>query len=285
MALMPGGLVTVGSLEDHTATVTGYDLLTGDERWTYEQPATLSAGREGLGYPDVSLVRSGDLVALVPPDRGTVLLSTGGERVRGALVDADATAWDVHKDARTGRLVVTTDGAFRSNRSTFVAPDGAPSRDVVLDGHQLAVQVDDGTLAGIALTAGPTAVHGADVGTGRIRWSVDVESPGVALVLRGRVLVVGGDGVTAVDGRSGNVLWRIPAEDGLVLGNVMTDGRHVLVAYERGDSGAPPVLVAYDPASGREAFRAPYPPGVGDVNPWGRHLMATSAEDEWVQLD
>ncbi|MBO9553088.1 PQQ-binding-like beta-propeller repeat protein [Cellulomonas sp.] len=285
LALMPGGLVAVGALTGHLAVVTGYDMLTGTERWTYEQDATPTAGRQGVGAPDVSLLRSGDLMALVPPDRAAVLLSTDGRWVRGGLVDADATAWDLRRDERTRRLVVTTDGAFRSNRATFVAPDGDPENDVVLDGHPLAVQVDDGSLSGVALTADVRSVHGAEVGPGRTRWTVGVETPGLALVLRGRVLVTGAHGVTAVDGRSGHVLWRSADEDGLAPESLMADPRHVLVAYERTGADAHAAVVAYDPSSGQEVFRAPYPDGVQDLQPWGRHLTGSDDEGGRVQLD
>jgi len=138
---------------------------------------------------------------------------------------------------------------------------------------------------GTALTADDESVHAAGVGSRGGRWSVHVDRPGFALVVRGRVIVASAHGVTAVDGRSGNVLWRSADQDGLAPGNLMTDGRHVLVAYERTGSDAHAAVVAYDPASGQEAFRAAYPDGVEDVNPVGRHLVGTDADGQQVLLD
>ncbi|MGY4643761.1 outer membrane protein assembly factor BamB family protein [Cellulomonas sp. URHB0016] len=283
MALLPGGLVTVGWLADRTAAVTGYDMLTGAERWTYEQPVTPTADAQRAGFQGVSLLRSGDLVAFVPPDRATVLLSTDGKRVRGDLLDPGSEAGGIRYDPRTGRLAVSTEGAAGSIRSTFVAPDGNPEGDLVVHGSPLYVTVDDGSVPGTALTADDRTVRGA--GADGSRWSADVEAPSFALVLRGRVLVSCGHGVVAIDGRSGHVLWRTAGEPGLAPGNLMTDGRHVLVAYEQTGPDARAAVVAYDPASGQEMFRAPYPEGVVDVNPWGRHLMATESGGAAVLLD
>ncbi|WP_203757570.1 outer membrane protein assembly factor BamB family protein [Cellulomonas chitinilytica] len=284
LALMPGGLVVVGGQVGTSAVATGYDMLTGAERWRYEQDSPVVSGGPGTAGPGVSVYRAGDVVAFVPPDRTHVLLSTDGAPVRSGLIDPDASSWGAGKDPRTGRLVITEGSTRGSTRSTYVAPDGDPAGDLVTDGRPLYAALDDGSVPDRVLTADDDAVHGTRLTTGT-SWSVHVDTPGSALVLRGRVLVSGAHGITAVDGASGRVLWRTVDEPGLRPGVLMTDGRHVLVAFERAGPDAVAALVALDPATGAEVFRAPYPAGVEQVAPLGRHLTGTDADGEPVLLE
>ena len=106
-----------------------------------------------------------------------------------------------------------------------------------------------------------------------------------ALVVRGRVYVTTDREVVAIDGRSGRELWRSDELVGLALSNLLTDGEHILAAAERTGTSGVPALVAYDPASGDEVFRAPYPDGVIEVGALGRTLVGRdAASDEQVEL-
>ena len=103
--------------------------------------------------------------------------------------------------------------------------------------------------------------------------------------MRGRVFVTTDRAVVAVDGRSGRELWRSAELVGLTPSALLTDGTHVLVAVDRTGTDGVPALIALDPASGTEAFRAPYPDGVTDVEALGRTLVGRDDEsDERVEL-
>jgi outer membrane protein assembly factor BamB len=144
--------------------------------------------------------------------------------------------------------------------------------------------VDDGSLPGLMLTY-DTALHGWDAHTGAARWSHDAYLTTGALILRGRVYAATSRGIVAFDGRTGERLWSSEGKDVLVTNALFTDGRHVLVALETGGTATAPVLVAYDPVSGDEAFRAQYPDGISLVGEVDRRLMGyDAANDEYVLL-
>lgn len=279
MALLPG-VVVLGSGSAHDSTVTAHSLLTGEERWTRVDRTT-----EGLGYSDgdlvnVSVFRTGDLVAYSPPSRSLLLLSADGTVVRSLADESRGDGWGWSTDPRRGTLVLHNQDDT-GTRSTFLAPDGDPAADVTVDGQPVELSVDDGSVPGLLLTA-DDEVHAWDAGTGTPRWSHEASAVTGALVVRGRVYVASSLGVVALDGRTGRTLWATAAEDGPVVGPPLTDGRHVIVPV----ANAEPVLVAYDPVSGREEFRAGYPAGVGEVGAAGRRLVGHDATTgDFVVLD
>lgn len=283
LAVLPGDVAVVGALTDELVEITAYDTRTGRERWTHEQP-----WRPGGG--DLDVFRANDLVAFSAPDHRLTLLSSDGAVVRSGI-ELDylgdpglglRLGWQL--DPRDGTLVVTGQGSDGLARSTFLAADGDPDLDVTVTGQPVPVGVDDGSVPRMLLT-GDNAVHAWDAQTGALRWSADVRSTTSALVLRGRVILTTDRGVVAIDGRSGRVLWRSDELVGLTPSALLTDGAHVLVATERTGVGAAPALLAYDPADGAEAFRAPYPAGVVELGALGRTLVGRdAASDERVQL-
>jgi len=58
----------------------------------------------------------------------------------------------------------------------------------------------------------------------------------------------------------------------------------VLLATVRTRVSTEPALVAYEPTSGDEAFRAPYPPGVTDLQALG-HTLVGRDDDSHAQVE
>ncbi|MET0789129.1 MAG: PQQ-binding-like beta-propeller repeat protein [Cellulomonas sp.] len=267
MALLPG-LVVLGSGSAHDSTVTAHDVLTGEQRWTHVDRVADGLGYSGGDVVNVSVFRTGDLIAYSPPSRSLLLLAADGTVVRNLADEARGDSWGWSTDPRHGSLVLHSQDGAGATRSTFLAPDGDPAADVTVDGRPVELSVDDGSVPGLLLTAN-SELRAWDAGTGTARWSHEGSAVTGALVVRGRVYVASSLGVVALDGRSGRTLWASATEDGPVVGPPLTDGRHVLVPF----ANAEPVLVAYDPVSGREEFRTGYPAGVAEVGPAGRLLV------------
>ncbi|WP_315094935.1 PQQ-binding-like beta-propeller repeat protein [uncultured Cellulomonas sp.] len=273
LTTLPGDVAVVGLAVRFTSlVVTAYDALTGHELWTYEEPWA-----DGIG--DLDLFRAGDLVGMAGPTGELTLLSPDGVVVRDGI-----SGWGWESDPRDGALILRGQPPESTWRTTLVARDGDPDADVTFDGDLLRPVVDDGSAPGLLLT-GDVAVHAWDAGTGAARWTTDVWSTTTALVLRGRVFVTTARELVALDGRSGRVLWRSAGAPGLTPSTLLTDGEHVLVALERTNADAVPAVVAYDPASGTEVLRAPYPDGVIEVGALGRTLIGRdAASGEQVEL-
>jgi hypothetical protein len=270
LAVLPGDLVVVGVSTDDAATntATGYDLLTGAERWTSELPVPRST-HEG----SVQVSRAGDLVAFGPSFSSLVLLDPAtGETVRDDLlsgVEAGYGWWSTRLD---GTLAVTVSSVGGRDRTTLVAADGDPAKDRRLDGVVLEPSVDDGSLSDLLLTLDRGAVHAWDAATGRARWTSAVGSATTAFVVRGRVYVGIQQGAVALDGGTGVERWHADGVAGMEPGIVLTDGRNLLLPLEGGEGGQPS-LAAYDLVDGHEVFRSPYPDGVAEVRAAGRTLV------------
>lgn len=283
LALMPAGVVVLGSSSAQGTAVVAYDELTGTERWRQEDPLPDGYGWSDDDLPSLGLFRVGDLLAYTSPSRLLVLLSATGETVRDlAAEDATFAGWMTDSD---GRIVLRSQTADGGIRSTFVAADGDPDHDVTVDGEGLSVTVDDGSLPGLLLTSGD-ALDAWDARTGEARWSYDTSVVTGALVVRGRVYFLGSTGIVAVDGRTGELLWTAPYDEDLVATTLLTDGRHLLVPTEATSADATSALVAYDLVDGHVDFRAGYPPGIADLGPARRAIVGHDEKtDELVVLD
>ncbi|HEY5554287.1 MAG TPA: PQQ-binding-like beta-propeller repeat protein, partial [Cellulomonas sp.] len=207
-------------------------------------------------------------------------LSADGHVVRDDLSDMSTGGGSWTTDPTTGALIVQAQASDGKTRSTFVAADGNPAGDLTVDGQLVYAAVDDGSVPGLMLTY-DTSLHGWDAHTGAARWSHDAYLTTGALILRGRIYAATSQGVIALDGRTGESLWSGQGKDRFT-GALFTDGRHIFTAL---DVGTTPVLVAYDPVSGEEAFRAQYPEGIGQMGEVDRRLMGyDAATDEYVLL-
>lgn len=278
------GAVVLGSATAQDITVAAYGLLTGEQRWTHVDPWPDDLDHSAQDQTAVSVFRAGDLLAYSPPGRSLVLLSADGTVVRH-LDEVGTGGWGWNNDPSSGRLVMQTQDATGSSLTRFVAADGDPGSDVTVDGWPLEMSVDDGSVPGLLLTSDGT-VRAWDAGTGAARWSHDVTIVSSVVVLRGRVYLATSRDVLALDGRTGRLLWTTARQTGLLPRSLLTDGRHILVGFDAASSAGPPPLVAYDPATGHEDFRASYPDGVTDITSIrGRLVGHDAATDEYLVLE
>ena len=152
--------------------------------------------------------------------------------------------------------------------------------------------VDDGSVPGLLLSTGTDlrseggdgsiVLHGRDIETGDDLWEVRLDVPendGV-VVARGRVFLSTFTGVVALDGRTGDVLWSVDEPVGEWFNGVMTDGRHLLVPVGTSDRASSTGIIAFDPASGQEVWRAPVPASVDQVVAFGRVLLGLDVTRE-----
>ncbi|WP_456788562.1 outer membrane protein assembly factor BamB family protein [Cellulomonas sp. P5_C5] len=275
-AVLPGAVAVAVSRPDGTLVVTAADVLTGRERW---QSVVPSAGDEpdANGYVDRStaLVRAGDGIAVVTAERRITLLDGAGGSVLSRVDASDGFAADPEQGTVAAFAV---DDVGRD--STTLLGGGGP--ELVLPGRLARVSADDGSVPGLVLTVG-SRIHAYDRSTGRERWDVGHGLSGAALVVRGRVYLSTPDGVVAVDGSTGEELWRAPVLPGRSMGNLVTDGQHVLSAQQRPDEPGtvtalndwPGVgeLVAYRFDDGGEDWRVDLPGTLLGVESVGHTLV------------
>jgi outer membrane protein assembly factor BamB len=260
-------LVTADVDPDGRATLTAADLTTGAARWTWTTPDRLGADASG-GDVLFRVAPLGSAVALSGPDGAVTVLTHGGALAHGP---AGRGAWDV---AATGDGAVLPTGDASHLTSLLVRP-GHPDR--ALPGRAVDARVDDGSLRDVQLTTQPT-LRGWDPGTGARRWDAHVATYRTAVVLDGRVYVQTFDGVAAVDGGTGRVLWRHRAPRGTSLDAPTSDGRVLLVVQTPTAPGTDSSLGAYRLDDGVPLWSAPLPDGVFRVSPAGRALVGYTAE-------
>lgn len=275
-AALPGGVVVVGTPgADGALVVSAMDPLTGRERWQTVVPSPTAEPDEG-GFVDRSTVvlPTADGLAVVTAGRRITLLDGEGHP-SGAGVDASN---GFEPDPLRGTVTAFTQDD-RGRETTTIMGDGP---DVVLDGRLAGVSADDGSLPGLVLAA-DSRIRAYDRSTGRERWSVGHGLSGSAVVVRGHVYLSTPDGVVAVDGRTGEELWRAPVMKGRTMGDLVTDGRHLLSGQVRpdepGDVAAlndwPGVgeLVAYRFADGGELWRVDLPGTLLGIGSVGHNLL------------
>lgn len=267
---LPGPVVVLDTQTDDGIEVTGHDALTGRELWRYDSEWAPGA------WPN--LFRLGDLVAFTDPSGMLTMVSPDGTVIRRTAATpgyADL-GWGREIDPRRSTVVLYTQQPDGTARSLIISGVGDAADDVEVDGLPLEVRVDDGSAPDLLLT-NDSAVHAYDARTGATRWTADVRTLTNALVVRGRVYLATDRAVVALDADSGRELWRTDELVGLTPAALLTDGTHVLAALERTGTSGVPALAAYDPATGAEVFRAPYPEGVIEVGSVGRTLVARDA--------
>jgi len=245
-------LILTGVLRDGRAQVTRQAAVTGEVRWTFRSTDPLK-GQQGPTwlYPSVQhgvIVVNGPVTWAFAPD-GTMLgewhLRGGDWAVRGGW-GLDVTVLP------DGRFAVGESGGVGLSDdqygtvSTTDARDGYP-----IPGPVLEPIVDDGSAATILFStpSGSGGVVATDLATGTRLWRFASVPWGSALVLDGRLIAVVSRELIAFDTRTGRVLWRVAVPMGNHSGQVLTDGRSILVPMF--DLGRGAVLTAFDPADGR----------------------------------
>lgn len=253
-----GDLVLVTAADDATLRLTRWDPATGGVAWRREVPPAEAAGLRFAGWQREILTIAGRAGTLA------YSLESGRElRVRRPLppqvvaVELRLLPGDV--EVAWGYYDATGSGtAFPGGAGAAIHPD---DREVLLPGPPLRVGVDDGASPLILLVAtSPTTVGALDVADGTILWEGEHSSSSqVAVRVGGAAVLVDGAVATAVDVRTGEVLWTVrglTAQPG-ALG--LTDGESVLLRHAQGD------LAAHDLTTGAVTWTAPLPEGTEDV--------------------
>ncbi|KQR08244.1 PQQ-binding-like beta-propeller repeat protein [Cellulomonas sp. Leaf334] len=254
-------LVVVGTRDPQRGVmVVAHDVRTGDEQWRYQEPADADP-HETPEEQYWGLFAAGAAIALYDDD-GLVLLSSTGERVRDDLREVSRDA-SFGTDPITGTFSITSYGGTGGQTTTLLAPDADPAGDVVLRGEPVHVSVDDGSLPGVVLTYLSHA-YAWDRRTGEQLWEAKVQPNYGALVIRGRVYLTTSTEVLALDGRSGEVVWRHPLPS-YGEGSLATDGRDLLLLSSSYDGSREGGVTVFDLASGDETRTVPFPDGVSDV--------------------
>ena len=217
-----------------------------------------------------------DLVGVAVPGWTATVLSGSGTVLRaGQPGDADHLV-----DPVAGRFALLSSTGSGSLRTTLVQRG---RDDVDLPGAVLVPTVDDGSVPDLVLTSGGS-LRGWDAVAGSARWKSDVVASGNAVVLGGRVHVSTRSGVVALDGETGEVVWRGATTEDHVPGSIATDGRLLLVAERPVVGGAPSDLVAYAATDGRTVWRSGLPDGLRTSIPVGHLLLGWGDDGELAVL-
>lgn len=253
-----GDLVLVTAADDATLRLTRWHPDTGGVRWRREVPTAEAAGLRYAGW------QRGVLTVVGRAGTLAYSLDSGRElRVADPLPD-HVVAVERRLLPRGGVEVVwghDEDPAFPGGAGVLVHPDG---REVPLTGPPLPVAVDDGSVPGLVLVATtPSTVGAVDVASGEVRWEAEHGATAqVAVRARGVAVLVDGTVASAVDVRTGAVLWRVTGlTDGPgSLG--LTDGERVLLRHTEDGVDR---LAAHDLRTGEQLWSTALPEGTDDV--------------------
>jgi hypothetical protein len=186
-------------------------------------------------------------------------------------------------DPVTGLISLVTYADDGTELTTLLAPDAVPAADVVLDGTLLNVAVDDRSLPELVLTY-QSRTYGWDRTTGEQLWEAEVQPNYGALMIRGRAYLTTSTEVVALDGRTGEVVWRTPLPE-LGEGSLATDGRDLLLLSPKlglgDDTGG---VTFFDLGSGDVIRSLLYPEGVSDIQEMSGVLAAWSDGTEQVMI-
>lgn len=247
------------------AEVTARDLLTGEVRWRYTPRSAGEDLSQAAFTSAVQVFSAGDLVGVTNPGWSVALLNASGDLVREPVPALAGYRYG----ATAGILALLSTTESGQVRSTLVRTG---REDVDLPGTYLDVTVDDGSVPDLVLTS-DAALRGWDARTGARRWSSDEVAMGSALVLQGRVYVPTRTGTVALDGRTGDIVWRSTLTPLHVPGTLVTDGSALLVADDPVAGQQRSQLVAYDLGDGHALWSAPLPDGIRSSTSVGRPLL------------
>lgn len=275
-----GDLVVVGTRDaERGVVVVAHDVRTGDEQWRYQEPVDADAV-ESPEQRYWGLFAAGETVA-VHDGNGLLLLSSTGQLVRDDLRAATRDA-SFGTDPATGTFAITTYAGTGARTTTLLAPDADPAGDVVLRGEPVQVTVDDGSLPGVMLTYLSHA-YAWDRRTGEELWGAEIQPTSNALVIRGRVYLTTTTELLALDGRSGDVVWRTPLPP-YGSGSLATDGRDLLLLSPAFDGSGEAGVTFIDLESGDEVRAVPFPDGVSDLQLLHGMLVGWSYETDEVTV-
>lgn len=272
-----GDLVLVTAADDASLRLTRWHPATGAVQWRREVRPAEAAGLRYVGW------QQGVLTLATRAGTLAFNLDSGREMTVTEPLPARVVAVERHLLPRGGVEVVWgfhEEGGFPGGAGVLVHPD---DREVPLAGPPLPVAVDDGSQPGLVLVAtSPSTVAAVEVGSGAVRWEAE-GSPDARVTARvgGVAVLVDGTAATALDVRTGDVLWqsRDVADAPGSLG--LTDGERVLLRHAGGPDADADVVVAHDLRTGEVAWTAPLPAGTRDVRGTaGGRVLAVG--DGWV---
>ena len=273
LAALRGLAVVTVPGQDAQTEVVARDLLTGEIRWRFSPPRPGADRRVFAG--EVRLFAVDGLVAVTVPGWTATVLSSSGEVLRESRPgDADHLL-----DPVAGRLVLLSTTGSGTLLSTLVERGRA---DVDVPGEVLPFTVDDGSVPDLVLTSSGD-VRGWDAATGEARWRSDVVASVNALLLDGRVYVSTRAGVAALDGRTGDLLWRASAGSA-VPGFVVTDGRQVVTTEQPAGGGNISGLAAFALDDGRTLWRVSFPDNLWSSAAVGHLLIGWGRDGRLVVL-
>lgn len=257
-----GLLIGVDMVRTAASDVVALDADNGSVAW--RTPLTGTRERAALQGCRPPVSRSAGLVAgssdVTGPAAGTdsasiVCLVTHRPAAR---LDNHPAVHGVLLDAHTGEV---RDGTVPVRRGPLP------------EAHRVIPLIDDGSLRDVTVQTTPEgAVVARDSSTASVRWTLPGPFRHPPAVLRTKVVVVGADEILCVDGRTGGVLWSLPARPRGA--GVLTDGQVVLVAHG-GMRGA--VLSAVDVGTGYVEWTSEIPEDLRLFVVDGR-LYGTSAD-------
>ena len=193
----------------------------GGEEWSAPAPAAARVAVEG-GLAAASGDDSDQVTWIdVGDERALFERTTGGaDALTPALVNG--LVYVAHRDAAGGANGVDAFDGDGNRLWRFDEPDRLRIEGIV---------VGEDTV--YALTDVPARVHALDRGTGRMRWSEDVDgvSVGGGVIADGLVYVVGADhGLSAIHTSTGQVAWRVPLDGAIKPSRMVVTGGLVIVS-------------------------------------------------------
>ncbi|QTE28471.1 outer membrane protein assembly factor BamB family protein [Pengzhenrongella sicca] len=262
-------LVVSQARRDGTVLITRQDPVTAAVRWSHR---TRQSDRGALGSRALDTRVEHGVVVVGGPVTWALDVRDGRQLGEWHLEGGDWAVrggWGLDVTVLAdGRFAVGESGGVGLADEEYGTVSATDARDgFAINGPVLQPVVDDGSAADLLFTVPPDrgGMIAQDAATGERRWDLGTMPWGNSIVLDGRVIVVIGRELVALDARSGQRLWSVPVPRGNHAQQVVTDGDVVAVPISDRERG--PLLAAFDPADGRARWTAALPPG-------GTHLTA-----------
>ncbi|WP_309134006.1 PQQ-binding-like beta-propeller repeat protein [Cellulomonas sp.] len=231
VARAPDGWVTA-TAEDGTVVV---ESLAGDGTSRWRTVLDVPGGDPVLGAGEFFGVLVDEERVLVQAEGGAWVLAAQDGAAVGTVADAGA---GMARLLPGGRLLLEDATPSGAPRGVLHLPDGT-SHD--LDGEELVQPaLDDGSLGDVLLTTdrgdglgveGRVTLRGPD---GEALWSAQGRPADGALVVDGTVVVLDGTHLRRLDGQDGDERWSAPLPRRVGAGQLLTDGRVLLLGTNTG---------------------------------------------------
>ncbi|MET0789142.1 MAG: PQQ-binding-like beta-propeller repeat protein [Cellulomonas sp.] len=270
LAVLPDLVATAVVDDRRHLVVVATDPMTGDELWRYRD---VDPVRGRVDDQTATISSAGDLIVLFNRPSGPLVLDADGKILEP---DESTDSWGT---TREGWLTWSRRNPDGPDPLTRVMRPGQLPLDIT--GDLLTRTVDDGSIPGLELSTGGKT-YAWDAGTGTLRWSADVIAErnwgDQVLVLGGRVYLPTADGVVALDGEDGSVLWTTPHSPATMPGELLTDGPHLLLVQSPVDPAGTGDVLVLDRRDGTALRRAPLPEGTWYAFEAGGRLISDDGD-------